>query len=74
MFINVDLTRFVRTEEEEAQLTLKLLDAHVFILPHGAAMHGSFGMFRIVFAVPREQLIEGCKRIVAVVRASFPDA
>jgi aspartate/methionine/tyrosine aminotransferase len=74
MFINVDLTEYVRTKEEEGELAVKFLDAHVFILPHGTAMHGRYGMFRIVYAVPREQLIEGCRRIVATLKANFPAA
>jgi histidinol-phosphate/aromatic aminotransferase/cobyric acid decarboxylase-like protein len=71
MFLNIDLTQFVHNEEEEADLTIKFLDAKVFVLPHGIAMHGRYGVFRVVYAVPNDQLVEGCKRIIATVQKNF---
>jgi histidinol-phosphate/aromatic aminotransferase/cobyric acid decarboxylase-like protein len=72
LFINLDLSEYVHSGEEEIALMFKLLDAKVFILPQGAEMHGKCGVYRIVYASPREQLIEGCQIIVRTVRATFP--
>jgi aspartate/methionine/tyrosine aminotransferase len=74
MFVNIDLTQYVHSEDEEGALALKFLDAKVFVLPQGTAMHGKYGLFRMVYAVQREQLLEGCRRIVDTVKKAFPAA
>ncbi|XP_072172368.1 1-aminocyclopropane-1-carboxylate synthase-like protein 1 [Diadema setosum] len=67
LFIWLDLRKFMSTPtpEEEMRLAEHFLDQGVVVPPGAGFFYDEHGWFRIVFAVPKYQLVEGLKRVKA---------
>jgi aspartate/methionine/tyrosine aminotransferase len=64
-FLTLDLSGRIRGEEEEHAALLRLRAAGVGVRIHAA---GRSGLVGVSYAVPRGELEEGCRRIVACMR------
>lgn len=70
LFFMIDLTEFVKTEEEEMKLYVQLADEYkVHILPGKAGFFcDTPGWFRLCFSTQHELLEEGLKRLIRAVQ------